>query len=536
MKRIYILLILLILFNTNSYTQFDITDQLTIGGDENFQVSSLVASPDGGFYLAAATTSNSFSGNLTVEVPGDRGVVITKYTNNLDIDWQKSYGGDGNEFLYDLIDAGDGLLMLVSSNSQPSGNKTSPNFGGSDAWVVKLDYDGEIVWQETYGGSLSELSVLAILLNNNEILLGITSASDISGNKTTNSIGTNDFWVVKINSTGDILWQESYGGESGETIFSITQNNDQNIILVGSSSSDSSGNKSENNYGLQDIWVLCIDTNGSILWDKTLGSEGFEVTGQVVANEGKLFILINGSTDTSESGNRTAIKKGLTDIWMVELDNNGVVIDQKSFGGDGQENGGKYSILPDGRFLVSATSDSDISYDKTENSRGNNDYWPLLFSKDGNLIWQKTIGGDNWDGLSSRAAIIQDEIILAGVTRSDVSADKTVGSISPFPEFDTWIVVLDAEALNTVEAHLDIPEIIVYPNPAATKLYINPANTEIHEVSIVNSIGQIVAAFHDLSSENNQLFEIDMESFKNGVYVLKIKGENFIVDKKVVKE
>src|ERR1043166_7905799 len=113
--------------------------------------------------------------------------------------WDKSYGGDGSDYLYSAIPATNGGLLLGGgSEFHSSGNKASQPFGGFDYWLVKVDSDGNKLWDQTFGGAADEYIYGLRMDTNGAYLLAGHSDSNISGNKTTAPFGSPDFWLLSV--------------------------------------------------------------------------------------------------------------------------------------------------------------------------------------------------------------------------------------------------------------------------------------------------------------------------------------------------
>ena len=174
----------------------------------------------------------------------------------LTIQWQNTIGGGLVDVLYSMQQTNDGGYILVgNSSSNISGDKTENSQGGADYWVVKLDSSGTIQWQNTIGGNERDILYSIQQTNDGGYILGGSSLSDISGDKTENSQGGLDYWVVKLDSSGTIQWQNTIGGNGGDRLFSIQQTGDGGYILGGFSNSPISGDKTEDSLGY-DYWVV----------------------------------------------------------------------------------------------------------------------------------------------------------------------------------------------------------------------------------------------------------------------------------------
>lgn len=193
--------------------------------------------------------------------------------------WEHSYGGKHAEFLYDAIPTPDyGFLLAGSSISNKNGNKTDANKGDLDYWIWKMNEKGTPEWQKSFGGDGVDLLQSVQLTNDGGFILAGTSSSKLSGDKTENSKGQEDFWIIKLDGKGNQIWQRTIGGTGQEKLFSIAQTIDGGYILGGTSSSDKSFpdekgvedkyGKTEDSRGGLDYWVVKLNSKGEIQWQK----------------------------------------------------------------------------------------------------------------------------------------------------------------------------------------------------------------------------------------------------------------------------
>jgi len=140
-----------------------------------------------------------------------------------------------------------------------SGNKTVAGFGGSDYWVLKLNADGAKLWEATCGGSGNEGLFSLQQTPNGGFVLGGFSTSGISGNKTTPGYGLRDFWIVRLDADGGLVWDKTYGGDKDDTLFALEKTADGGFVCGGYTLSGATGNKTTSSRGEGDFWVLRLD-------------------------------------------------------------------------------------------------------------------------------------------------------------------------------------------------------------------------------------------------------------------------------------
>ncbi|WP_175445416.1 T9SS type A sorting domain-containing protein [Ulvibacter litoralis] len=359
--------------------------QHTIGGTFDDHLYSIKQTMDGGYILGGISSSN-ISGDKTEDAMGESDYWIVKIDANGIIEWENTIGGSSRELLYSVVQSPDnGYFIGGYSDSNISGDKTENRIGTNhamDYWVVKLNTNGIIEWDNTIGGDNEDSLYSVVSTSDGGCILGGHSSSNISGDKTENSKGDKDYWAVKLNSLGAIEWQNTIGGNDSDIVHCISQTTDGGYIFGGTSWSNISGDKTENAIGDGDIWVVKIDSLGQIQWENTIGGNGLDFLESIVQTMDGGYILVSGS-DSNISGDKTENSEGLSDYWVVKLNSEGLIEAQNTVGGNGGE--AAYSIIQsnNGSYVVAGFSDSDISGDKTEDAIGLYDYWVVRL--DGNL-------------------------------------------------------------------------------------------------------------------------------------------------------
>jgi len=511
-----------IFFSTIAISQeTSIINQATFGGNQvDFGMKSILNS-DGSIIISGRSLSG-ISGDKTIASFGSSDVWLIKLNADFSQAWQLVLGGnvaEGNPVVIATSDGG--YLVGVSSDSPISGNKTTTSFGSSDAWLVKIDGGGAIQWQFAYGGTLEESIESIVELSNGDFILGCTSDSPISGNKSENSKGLRDYWVVKIDSNGSIIWDKTIGGSASDNLFDMKLGADFNIILSGHTWSDISGDKTENSYGDHDYWVVKITQSATIIWDKTLGGDLPDSYPYLAITEN--FYYISGFSPSGISGVKTEPIIGAGDIWIIKLDYAGNTIWDKTIGGTGVDVTGSIMLTQDNQILIAANSMSDASGHKTENMyNGSQDFWLVALDTNGNFLWDKTIGGNGLDAVHSMHEKADNNYILFGYSDSNISGDKNENSQGAE---DFWIVELSS---NVGIEQTNSDKIIAYPNPTNTGFQLNHNVTNL---MLLSTDGKIVyrAAYYTGGF-------ISTEKFSSGIYFLKFDLDGISYTKKVILE
>ena len=411
MKRL--LLLITICISSVSFGQVpDIDWEVSLGGSGNDYAYSIQQTTDGGYIVAGYSSSND--GDVT----GNNGYSdfwIVKLDAIGNITWQKSLGGSGGDYAYSIQQTTDGGYIVAGSSivTSPSGN--------SDFWIVKLDAIGNITWQKSLGGS-NDADAVSIqqTTDGGYIVAGAYVADNFNF----------DSWIVKLDAIGNITWQKSLGGSYDDRASSIQQTTDGGYIVAGYSSSND-GDVTGNN-GNKDYWIVKLDATGNITWQKSLGGSGGDDASSIqqTTDGGYIVSGYSESIDGDVTGNN-----GNVDYWIVKLDATGNITWQKSLGGSYDDVAYSIQQTTDGGYIVAGLSASDDG-DVTGNN-GGVDSWIVKLDATGNITWQKSLGGSEWDRATSIQQTTDGGYIVAGFSES-IDGDVTGNNGNK----DYWIVKL----------------------------------------------------------------------------------------------
>ncbi len=252
--------------------------QTTLGGSNYDQGSNMIQTRDGGFVVCGLTFSNDGDFQTKDTINGD--AYLAKYNRFGKLEWTKTYGGTGNDVFNDIVQTYDGGYAVVGQTTSNDGD-VSGNHGSNDVWLVKLNASGSIEWQKCYGGIGDEFgNAIVQTLYGGYAIATFTSSNDgdVSGNHNTD--GDFDGWFIQVTPKGKLLYQHCYGGSDFDGFFAMVPSYGGSFILEGVSSSndgDVSGN-----HGNGDAWVVKVNAFGKIVWQKCVGGSGSESDG---ANE-----------------------------------------------------------------------------------------------------------------------------------------------------------------------------------------------------------------------------------------------------------
>jgi hypothetical protein len=365
---------------------------------------------------------------------GEADIWIVKIDLLGNIQWQKSFGGSQWDAASSIRETVDGGFIIAGSTSSDNGDVTQNN-GSSDVWLIKLDKNGNFLWQKFFGGSAFDESNTIQKTPDGGFIIAVQSESndgDVTGNH-----GENDFWILKVDAQGNIQWEKCFGGSKDDIPYSILVTDDRGFIIAGSS--ESNDGDLTGNHGKEDAWIVKLDSLGNIEWQKNLGGSEMDEARDIQETSDGNFIIA-GMTQSTD-GDVTKKNKN-ADFWIVKLDYQGNIIGQNTF--DKEDGDAAFSIqeTADGGFIVAGETWS-IAWAGTESS-GNTDFWVIKVDAQLNLEWQKTLGGRRNDYAQSVLVTSDGGYIIIGASESN-DGDVTGNHGSR----DFWLVKLQGELVST---------------------------------------------------------------------------------------
>ncbi len=489
--------------------------QNTIGGSDTDFSTVFEATADGGYILGGYSTSN-ISGDKTENSNGQIDIWIVKIDGSGNIMWQNTIGGAGDDFLISMQQTTDGgYIVGAGSDSNISGDKTENSRGGLDYWILKLDASGNITWQKTYGGNQPEFDTYIVETTDGGYFVGGYSDSDVSGEKTDPTNGQRDYWALKLDSSGNIVWQNSIGGSLVDRPQAAFQTSDGGYIIGGFSTSGISGDKTEANQGGNDYWIVKLNSDGTIQWQNTIGGNDSDTFRDMIQTADGGY-LVGGYSKSNISGDKTESSQGDFDFWILKLDSNGNIIWQNTIGGSGIDYPRDVKQLADGTYMIGGWSNSNISGDKTENSNGGYDYWLVKLSSAGNIISQNSIGGAADESGSYIIENADGSFAMFCSSDSNTSGDK--GDNSEGLD-DYWVFKTTAAILGVSQNTFGL-KLNAYPNPNNGKFTINLGESFSETtVTIYNMLGQLISTTNYKNAQN-----LDVEiNGTTGIYLATVK-------------
>ncbi|RXR21459.1 T9SS type A sorting domain-containing protein [Flavobacterium stagni] len=461
--------------------------QKNFGGSGSDLLYSITASPDGGYLIAGTSNSPKSFDKKTASLGGDD-IWLIKLNPRGEEEWQLTLGGMDQEKIAQVIPTRNGGFLVAGSSASeprqdrspmdpkaPSRLKSGALYGDLDYWVIQLNSKGEVEWQQTYGGQyVDELRSVAATADGGFILGGYSN-SPVSGTKTERNRGIGDYWVIRIDEKGTVLWQRTLGGDQDDQLYSVLVTHDQNILLGGNSNSGSSDEKTSSNQEGTDFWLVKLDTAGNLLWQQTY-------------NFGKTDVLTT----------------------LVENKDHSLLL-----GGFAQ---GEYSLLSKGKGKLG------LGKGEPKAKKGTDDFIALKVNEKGEEIWSRTVGSNGKEVLRKVVETRDGGYLMAGTSFSKATGDKT----SSVGRNDFWVVKLKDEQKP------DTPKLTIEASPNPTYGFTTVVigyEFESGTATVVDLSGRVLQQF----AINSRTVPVDLSSLPEGIYVVNIKTDKQSDGVKIIK-
>lgn len=441
--------------------------------------------------------------------------------------WEKYFSGTGHDYLSATVATQEGGFLLAGTSWSGKGlDKKEESKGGSDIWLIRINEFGDELWQKTLGMESNEEAGAVIQANDQGFFIAgnIRNAVD--------SYGSKDVWVIRLDKDGKELSQFILGGKGLDEIEKMIPTKDGGALLgIYSRSSEVSTQgpglrnperkstdkrairqvpKASSNFGEGDYWIVKLDKNGKVEWEKNFGGKGDDrIRTLALTSNG---YIIGGESRSERSGNKTVgIDEG-TDLWLIALKENGDEQWQKSYNFKNRD------ILK-GMSIVHSTDDQSSKgillggYTQAEGKREKEDetFWILYLDTNGNEQWRKHVVGNSKqkeERLSDVKLNKDGSIIVAGTSAEELGKEN-------------WkIVKLSDKQINQLIPKYDIK---IYPNPVSDYAYVE-IGFDFKEADIL---------LYDMSGRQlqnlktkNKVTKIDTQNLVQGAYLITIKTDN----------
>ena len=497
-QHIFSVLLLCLLSSFAVIAQPAIEWNQSYGGFSNEQAEAVVANPDGSITIAGSTQSvggdisaNNGRFDCWVANIGPSGAII----------WENNFGGSENDIAKSIIRTADNGYLIAGHTLSIDGD-VSNNNGKGDIWVVKITASGQLSWEANYGGLNFDFTESIQETSDGGFIFAASSYSN-NNNYSTNH-GSSDLVVVKINNTGNVLWQKNYGGNLMDYARSIRTTQDGGSIIA--LSSKSNNGDLNTNLGLTDAWIIKLDMNGNKVWSKNFGTTTTDRALDIHQNEAGDYFFVGtyGSTDPNAPLFTTGYDEN---FWLAKLDANGNTLWSRDYGGTGYDNATAFCLAPDGGAVISGFSRSND--DEVPGNNGNTDFWILKTDTNGNIDWSQNYGGSESEIANDISNTPDGGFVIVGTSRSN-DGDVPLNQGNE----DCWVIKLEGNGTTPLSVSLTANNTTICDgasamlsattegclncnydwsnnsNLNAASQTIQPSSTATYIVTVTNSMGQ----------------------------------------------
>jgi len=376
------------------------TSWITIYGEEGDEYAHSVSCTSDGEYIISGETK-SFGADP------EGNAFLARINASGNVSWIKTYGGSGEERGYFVTTTSDGGYIVT-------GWTNSFGAGGDDLYLIKTDALGEVIWNRTYGGDGDDWGESVVQTEDGGYI--------IAGKTSSFGAGERDFYLIKVNASGELMWNKTYGGSEVEWAFSVDLTNDNGYVIAGYTGSFGAGD--------HDFYVVKTDASGELIWNRTYGGTGYDRSICVSQTSDDGYIVVGYTTSFGTEGE---------DVYLVKTDASGELIWNRTYGGVDNDRG---------YFVVQTEDDGYIVAGWTESfGAGSRDAYLIKTDTLGNPLWNKTYGGANLDRFYSVAQDKNGEYVAVGGTYSFGSGMS-----------DIYIVKVGDTTTSTTTSTTTIPE------------------------------------------------------------------------------
>lgn len=396
--------------NVSSYEfEGELTSVQLYGGTENDVARAIIPTADGGFAVLGST--ESIDGDITDKDWAGADYWLLKFDDTNNLEWTTTYGGTDDDQAHDLVQTVDGGFALIGYSKSSDGDATN-NEGFHDNWIVKVDAQGNFEWEKSFGFSGHDHSYTILQYDDGFAIAGFLDVSASGGQGATGRHGVGEFWVHRLDLQGNIIWRKYFGGTHDERIHGLAKADDGGMILAGYT--ESPDFDVSNNNGTNDFWVVKVDEHGELIWENAFGGTEFEFANSITNGPDNTYIIAGSAR--SNNGD-VSNNYGNADMWVIAIDDNGELLWEKNYGGSQLDDIFEISPSFETGYWAAGTSRSNDN-DMIQNA-GQNDAIVMQLTETGEIDLQFALGGMNFDYANDVKVIHDRKVIAVGETNSN---------------------------------------------------------------------------------------------------------------------
>lgn len=500
MKTLNILILLVLTSHQISIAQTEIDWQFNFGGTQHDAAYSILENEDGSIISGGQISSNDIDGDSTATNLNDLFLIKTDQFGNLI--WKKFYDkGYGDEYFGSIKPSADGGY-IVGGTALVEKEYDGEIVSSFDFWILKLDNEGNIEWERNLGGSDNDW-INDIIETATGNIIAVGGRRSIDGD-VTEQLDLLAGWVVMLTNEGEIIWDKSFGAGINDYFTSISPCNTAGYIIAGQQIVQESDGNHSNSF------VIKIEENGDLMWNKTFKMDSDEAFPQIHVNPDNSIILASSFETVTID---LSLPAYLTDdFWVIKLSPEGEALWEKKYGTEKNDVLKSIYKTEDDGFILGGTT-GDITGPGIDNLPNVN-LFLIKIKATGEFEWIQTFGGSSVDILTD---IIQTSdgasyLISAYTFSNDGDIALNHGG------YDAWIIKLIQETSHTnniYSSHIEI-----FPNPSSHQIEIRKDQSTVQgEYSIIFLDGLIVKK-GQVSIDASSVFIGDL---KSGIYYLKLE-------------
>ncbi len=492
------------LYVTLSISAQEVIWQKNIESSTQDFLSQIIPTIDGQYLITGSTIQNKKiqTGNLN-QNNGYDFHVLKLNQQGIQV-WEKYFSGNKHDFLSATVSTQEGGFLLTGNSYSDKGlDKKDISFGETDIWIIRLNEFGDELWQTTIGTSYDE-QVKAVIQTAD---FGFFIAGSTQSPK---SYGSKDILIVRMDKNGKELSQLVLGGKGLDEVEKMIPTKDGGALLGVYSRSNVSGSKKTENFGEGDYWIIKLNKDGKVEWEKNYGGkEDDHLRTLSLTSNG---YLIGGESRSKRSGNKSVDLERDTDLWVISIDDKGNELWQKSYNLGGRD------VLMGMNVLYSSDEEASKGillggYTHAEGKIGNEDetFWMLYLDHAGNEQWRKHVKGESRKKEERLADIKLNRdgsIILAGTSAEELGKEN-------------WKIVKLGD--KQIDQLIEKEDIKIYPNPVTDYAYVEIGfDFKEAEILLYDMGGR---QFQSLKTKN-KVTKINTQPLIQGAYLVTIKTDN----------